>query len=86
MLPYNVSAQTTAPTAPKSQSSAPSGKYNGLAIGELTRSVLVLNAPGGKKVKSWWAGRRVLLYQVVPDARGVSWYRVSEAPEAPMYV
>ncbi len=81
-LPYQdqASAQTTLPGYQAL------GKYSGLQIGELTRSAPVMNSPSGKRIKSWWAGRRVLLYQAVADARGGRWYRVSEAPEAPMYV
>lgn len=97
-LPSGVQAQTlppgtqAKPVAPASKPQPvapvvqPAGKYSGLMIAELTRTAPVLSAPGGKRVKSWWAGRRVLLYQKVADAKGGQWYRVSEAPEASMYV
>ncbi len=62
--------------------------YSGLSVGQMTRSGLVKSGPGTNTatVKSWWAGRRVILYQKVTDSKGISWYRVSDPPEAPMYV
>ncbi len=70
----------TAPTTP--------GDYTGLWLGELTYGGNVRSGPGldQKIIKGWWAGRRVLLYQAVTDSKGGVWYRVSEPPEAPMYV
>ncbi|HYO48280.1 MAG TPA: L,D-transpeptidase, partial [Chloroflexia bacterium] len=63
------------------------GKYEGLWLAEMARKGNVWNGPGqGKILKSWWAGRRVLLYEGVTDVKGELWYRVSEEPEAPMYV
>jgi lipoprotein-anchoring transpeptidase ErfK/SrfK len=70
----------TAPSTP--------GDYNGLWLGEMSQGGNVRNGPGltSKVVKGWWAGRRVLLYQAVTDEQGGVWYRVSEPPEAPLYV
>src|SRR4051794_25450561 len=61
----------TAPTTP--------GDYTGLWLGELSTGGNVRSGPGldQKVVKSWWAGRRVLLYQSVTDSKGNTWYRVS---------
>lgn len=64
------------------------GTYVGLWIGEMTTGGNVRVGPGlnQKIMKGWWAGRRVLLYQAVNDSKGDVWYRVSDPPEAPMYV
>ena len=68
-------------------STAP-GSYGGLWIGEMSGGGNVRSGPSmaSPRLKSWGAGRRVLLYQGVTDASGGLWYRVSEAPEQPMYV
>ncbi|HEY0068942.1 MAG TPA: L,D-transpeptidase, partial [Chloroflexia bacterium] len=68
-------------------STAP-GSYGGLAIGEMRGGGNVRSGPSitSARLKSWGAGRRVLLYEGVTDASGGLWYRVSEAPEQPMYV
>ncbi len=64
------------------------GDYTGLWLGEMAQGGKVRSGPGQDKsvVKSWWAGRRVLLYQSSQDSIGATWYRVSEPPEAPMWV
>jgi lipoprotein-anchoring transpeptidase ErfK/SrfK len=68
--------------------SAQANIYEGLWIGEMTKKASVRSGPGPstKVIKSWWAGRRVLLYNAIPDGSGGFWHRVSESPEAPMYV
>lgn len=68
-------------------STAP-GSYGGLWIGEMSGGGNVRSGPSiqSPRIKSWGAGRRVLLYEGVADASGGLWYRVSEAPEQPMYV
>lgn len=93
--------RVTATTPPAPQPTTPSavptvsiptpsqpGKYNGLWLGELTIGGNVRVGPGldQRVLKSWGAGRRVLLYQAVTDSTGGVWYRVSEPPEPPMYV
>lgn len=64
------------------------GGYSGLWIGEMSMGGNVRTGPGTnqRRLKTWGAGRRVLLYQAVRDGVGGLWYRVSESPEAPMYV
>jgi lipoprotein-anchoring transpeptidase ErfK/SrfK len=64
------------------------GEYTGLWLGEMAKAGQVRTGPGGtsKVLKSWWVGRRVLLYQAANDANGGLWYRVSEPPETPMWV
>jgi uncharacterized protein YgiM (DUF1202 family) len=64
------------------------GDYSGLWIGEMTTGGNVRTGPGlnYKVLKSWWAGRRVLLYEAVTTQGGDVWYRVSDPPETPMYV
>jgi L,D-transpeptidase catalytic domain len=64
------------------------GSYAGLWLGELTHSSTIRSAPSASSSvrKSWWAGRRVLIYETAADEKGVSWYRVSEAPELTMWV
>ncbi|MEA2573057.1 MAG: hypothetical protein QOH93_355 [Chloroflexia bacterium] len=68
-------------------STAP-GSYGGLWIGEMSGGGNVRSGPSVQRprIKSWGAGRRVLLYEGVTDASGGLWYRVSETPEQPMYV
>ena len=82
-------ASTPTSTIPVPPVVAPvTGSYAGLWLGELTRSTVVRSGPGSNTAarKSWWAGRRVLLYASARDAAGNTWYRVSETPEASMYV
>lgn len=64
------------------------GDYTGLWLGEMSAQGSVRVGPGTeqKRLKSWGKGRRVLLYGAVTDSKGEYWYRVSEPPEAPMYV
>ena len=64
------------------------GAYAGLWIGEMSNGGNVRTGAGidRPRLKSWGAGRRVLLYQAVKDSKGGTWYRVSEPPEPPMYV
>ena len=64
------------------------GSYAGLWIGEMAIGGNVRVGPGldQKIMKGWWAGRRLILYQAVNDTKGDVWYRVSDPPEAPMYV
>ncbi len=66
----------------------PPSPYLGLWVGEMAKGGPVKSGPGSNTstVKSWWAGRRVLLYQEAKDSKGMSWYRVSDPPEVPMYV
>lgn len=70
----------TAPATP--------GDYTGLWLAELAVGGNVRTGPGldNPVMKSWWPGRRVLLYQAVTDSKGGVWYRVSDPPEAPMWV
>ncbi|HEX9991269.1 MAG TPA: L,D-transpeptidase [Chloroflexia bacterium] len=91
-----VPSATPVPTSPPPPTATPTpgtvfemgpGKYEGLWLGEMAHKGNVWNGPGqGKIIKSWWAGRRVLLYEGITDVKGALWYRVSEEPEAPMYV
>lgn len=64
------------------------GDYSSLWIGEMAIGGNVRSGPGleNSVVKGWWAGRRLLLYQNAQDNKGGVWYRVSEPPEAPMWV
>jgi hypothetical protein len=85
--------QTVFPQAspsPTSEITTPQtpGDYTGLWLGEMAAGGNVRGGPGLDKplVKSWWAGRRLLLYQAAPDSKGDIWYRVSEPPEPPMWV
>jgi hypothetical protein len=66
----------------------PVSPYEGLWVGEMAKAGPVKSGPASNTstVKSWWAGRRVILYQEVADSKGTAWYRVSDPPEAPMYV
>lgn len=76
----NAPSALNAPNAP--------GRYAGLWIGEMAGAGNVRVGPGTdrQRLKSWGAGRRVLIYQSVKDSKGGLWHRVSEPPEAPMYV
>jgi hypothetical protein len=78
----NGSATPDIPTPPTK------GDYTGLWLGELSQAGKVRSGPGLDKpgVKNWWVGRRVLLYETAQDSKGGWWYRVSEPPEAPMWV
>jgi hypothetical protein len=79
-------ADTTAtPTIPVPTTK---GDYTGLWLGEMSQGGNVRSGPGLDKpvMKGWWTGRRVLLYEAAQDSKGGVWYRVSEAPEAPMWV
>ncbi|MEO8288589.1 MAG: L,D-transpeptidase family protein [Chloroflexota bacterium] len=64
------------------------GDYSGLWLGEMSTGGNVRVGPGldQKILKGWWAGRRVLLYESSVDSTGGLWYRVSDPPEAPMWV
>jgi hypothetical protein len=64
------------------------GDYTDLWLAELSTAGNVRVGPGFNQniLKGWWVGRRVLLYQAVPDGKGQGWYRVSETPEQPMWV
>ncbi|MDQ6693638.1 MAG: L,D-transpeptidase family protein [Chloroflexota bacterium] len=75
------------PVAPP-VSAPPLGLYSGLWMGELSRSSAVRSGPSAVSPvrKTWWAGRRVLLYETAADGKGGLWYRVSEAPELSMWV
>ncbi len=79
---------TLAPPTPAPTVDATLGNYTGLMLGEMSSGGNVRSAPGTEKsrIKSWPAGRRVLLYQAAKDGKGDTWYRVSEPPEEPMYV
>lgn len=83
-------AATAAPATSTPEPSAPttSGDYTNLWLGEMSTGGNVRSGPGldQKVLKGWWAGRRLILYQGVTDSKGALWYRVSEPPEAPMYV
>jgi hypothetical protein len=91
-----VPSATPVPTSPPPPTATPTpgtvfemgpGRYEGLWLAEMASKGNVWNGPGqGKIIKSWWAGRRVLLYEGITDAKGELWYRVSEEPESPMYV
>jgi len=74
------SGGVTIPSAP--------GNYTGLWLAELAKGGNIRVGPSfdQKVLKSWWAGRRVLLYEAVPDGKGAAWYRVSDPPEQPMWV
>jgi hypothetical protein len=89
--PVGTREPAASPTAEPTQDyTAPStpGDYTGLWIGEMTIGGNVRVGPGlnNRVLKGWWAGRRVLLYQTATDESGGVWYRVSEPPEAPMWV
>ncbi len=75
-----VTSTFTVPTTP--------GDYTGLWLAEMATGGNVRVGPGldQKIMKTWGTGRRVLLYQGVLDSKNNLWYRVSEAPEAPMWV
>lgn len=82
---------TAAPQATATpDSSVPStvGTYSDLWLAEMATGGNVRVGPGldQKIMKGWWAGRRLILYQAVNDSKGDLWYRVSDPPEAPMYV
>jgi lipoprotein-anchoring transpeptidase ErfK/SrfK len=64
------------------------GNYTGLWLAEMSTGGNVRVGPSldAKILKGWWVGRRVLLYEAVPDGKGAAWYRVSDPPEAPMWV
>lgn len=88
-VPANTPAVKPTDTAPADQQPqvpVASGSYEGLWIGEMSYGGNVRNGPAGTRIKSWWAGRRVLLYGTATDSKGGVWHRVSEAPEPPMYV
>jgi hypothetical protein len=85
-----VAPGTAIPATATPEPSAPttSGDYTNLWLGEMSTGGNVRSGPGldQKVLKGWWAGRRLILYQAVTDSKGGLWYRVSEPPEAPMYV
>ncbi len=96
-VPPATATATTAPVATDTPEPAPTedvsvpnkpGDYTGLWLGELTVGGNVRVGPGldQRILKSWWAGRRVLLYEAATDSRGGVWYRVSDPPEEPMWV
>jgi hypothetical protein len=62
--------------------------YNNLWVGELSVRDVVHTGPGAetKAVKTWWVGRRVIVFEESRDVKGVSWFRVSDPPEAPQWV
>jgi hypothetical protein len=64
------------------------GKYAGLWLGELNSGGNVRTAPGTEntRIKTWPAGRRVLVYEQARDRGGDAWYRVSEPPEQTMWM
>jgi hypothetical protein len=84
--PITPTVQPTATPAPTQDPTL--GGYSGLRLGQLTSGGNVRVAPGTEstRLKTWPAGRRVLLYQEANDSKGDLWYRVSEAPEEPMWV
>ncbi|MGA7733106.1 MAG: L,D-transpeptidase [Chloroflexia bacterium] len=81
--PTPVATPTPDVTTPTTQ-----GDYSGLWLGEMSGQGNVRSGPGRdqKVIKGWWVGRRVLLYQSATDGGGELWYRVSDPPEAPMWV
>ncbi len=81
-------AVPSATATPDSTIPSSAGTYTNLWIGEMATGGNVRVGPGldQKILKGWWAGRRLLLYQAVTDSKGDVWYRVSDPPEAPMYV
>lgn len=89
-VPVTTPGGTVVPATATPDTSIPSspGTYNDLWIGEMATGGNVRVGPGldQRILKGWWAGRRLLLYQAVNDSKGDVWYRVSDPPEAPMYV
>jgi len=91
-LPSATATGTTTSTTftPPSGMTIPAtpGDFTGLWLAQLSTAGNVRSGPGfdQKIVKGWWVGRRVLVYQAMPDGKGAAWYRVSEPPEAPMWV
>ena len=86
--PVPLVTPTPVPTSTPTAAPRPPSPYLGLWVGELAKAGPVKSGPSATSstIKSWWVGRRVLLYQEIKDNKGVSWYRVSDPPEAPMYV
>lgn len=77
-----VTPATPQPTA------TPDYGYGKLWVGELTARSAVRSGAGAetKAVKTWWVGRRVMVYAEAKDSKGAAWYRVSDAPEGPQWV
>jgi hypothetical protein len=85
-VPLETPTPTRTPT-PK-PTATPQNKLANLWIGQMKARGAVRSGPGTDKslVKNWWAGRKLMLYETAPDKKGELWYRVSDPPEAPMWV
>jgi hypothetical protein len=92
--PVPSATPTLPPTATPTRTSTPLPTatpdfgYGKLWVGELTAKSAVRSGAGNetKAVKTWWSGRRVLVYEQANDSKGAAWYRVSDAPEVAQWV
>ena len=73
---------TPVPTNTPTATPKPASPYLNLWVGEMAVRSSVKSGPGSNTstVKSWWAGRRVLVYAEAKDSTGNLWYRVSDPP------
>jgi hypothetical protein len=88
VAPTTVATAAPATATPEPSAPTTSGDFTNLWLAEMSTGGNVRSGPGldQKVLKGWWSGRRLILYQGVTDSKGALWYRVSEPPEAPMYV